>query len=38
MDIYNTFAAGSLLVDTINFLTAMLQTPASQADKVPEED
>jgi hypothetical protein len=38
MDIYNTFAAGPLLVDTINFLTAMLQTPASQADKVPEED
>ena len=36
MDIYNAFAAGPLLVDTINFLTAMLQTPASQADKVPE--
>jgi hypothetical protein len=34
MDIYNTFAAGPLLVDTINFLTAMLHTPASQADKV----
>lgn len=34
MDIYNAFAAGPLLVDTINFLTAMLQTPASQADKV----
>jgi hypothetical protein len=34
MDIYNTFAAGPLLIDTINFLTAMLQTPASQADKV----
>ena len=37
MDIYNAFAAGPLLVDTINFLTAMLHTPASQADKVPEE-
>lgn len=36
LDIYNAFASGPLLVDTINFLTAMLHAPASQADKVHE--
>lgn len=34
LDIYNAFASGPLLVDTINFLTSMLHSPASQADKV----